>query len=97
MIRVPVLDGPMMVQADVLAPIKGAMLERRGIAIGGTIGAARRQPVRQYRLAIKCRPCILRHGERIAVAPPRVPNASEQQKDRQHSGMRGRRYALERR
>jgi cell division protein ZipA len=71
--RVPVLDGPMMVQADVLAPFKGAMPDAEVSAPA----PAAPQPVAAPGRVPTLHP---ENSERIAVAPPRVPNASEQQK-----------------
>jgi cell division protein ZipA len=70
--QVPVLDGPMMVQADVLAPIKSTPLNAEPMPVP----APQVQPPASGRV-----PTLHpENSERIAVAPPRVPNASEQQK-----------------
>jgi cell division protein ZipA len=75
--RVPVLDGPMMVQADVLPPIKSSST----LTAAASPAAPPIQPVQSAPLAANRVPTLQpENSDRIAVAPPRVPNSSEQQK-----------------
>jgi cell division protein ZipA len=81
--RVPVLDGPMMVQADVLAPIKGTAPSAEAspapsLAVSPPTPTA--PPPPPLPAAGRVPTLHPENSERIAVAPPRVPNASEQQK-----------------
>jgi cell division protein ZipA len=82
--RVPVLDGPMMVQADVLTPIKGATLNVE-VAPAPTPSSSSSlsppaPPPPAEPAAGRVPTLHPENSERIAVAPPRVPNVSEQQK-----------------
>jgi cell division protein ZipA len=85
--RVPVLDGPMMVQADSLRPMRASDAEpgeapeamapaATPAAVVPTVSPAPAAPPAVARV-----PTLLPDSsDRIAVAPTRVPNASEQQK-----------------
>ena len=79
--RVPVLDGPMMVQADVLAPIKGATLNAEASpAPAVSVSPPPPQPPPPVPATSRVPTLHPENSERIVVAPPRAPNASEQQK-----------------
>lgn len=75
--RVPVLDGPMMVQADTLTAVKTAQTPKDMHPVESapladepaSLGNANRVPT-----------LLPENSDRIAVSPPRVPNATEQQK-----------------
>jgi cell division protein ZipA len=73
--RVPVLDGPMMVQADPLPAVKSIAVA----AATPSVGAA--PPAPATLISANRVPTLMpENSDRIAVAPPRVPNSSEQQK-----------------
>jgi FtsZ-interacting cell division protein ZipA len=100
--RVPVLDGPMMVQADSLRPIRASdppvftpspisivepieALETTAQEItaatkSGTSAPTMPPPPRAPSEAARVPTLLAENSDRIAVAPTRVPNASEQQK-----------------
>jgi cell division protein ZipA len=100
--RVPVLDGPMMVQADSLRPIRASdppvftpspisivepieALETTAQEITaatkpGTSAPTMPPPPRAPSEAARVPTLLAENSDRIAVAPTRVPNASEQQK-----------------
>jgi cell division protein ZipA len=80
--RVPVLDGPMMVQADSLKPMRASeeiAPATTPATVVPTVSPARPAPPAPP--AVARVPTLLPDSsDRIAVAPTRVPNASEQQK-----------------
>jgi cell division protein ZipA len=82
--RVPVLDGPMMVQADVLPPVKPAPQPAADLAAPTPVLAPAPAPVlsaSSFPSGGASVPTLLpENSDRIAVAAPRAPNSSEQQK-----------------
>jgi cell division protein ZipA len=89
--RVPVLDGPMMVQADSLRPIRTSdPLPVGAFEIGAqeittdtpleTAAPTVSHPAPAPPAAVRVPTLLADNSDRIAVAPTRVPNASEQQK-----------------
>jgi cell division protein ZipA len=83
--RVPVLDGPMMVQADTLLAVKsmpiGAAAPSAAVAPAAPTPTPTPTPTPATMTPANRVPTLLpENSDRIAVAPPRVPNSSEQQK-----------------
>jgi cell division protein ZipA len=79
--RVPVLDGPMMVQADPLPAVKSMPLATATPSAAAAPPAPAPPPAPATMNPANRVPTLLaENSDRIAVAPPRVPNSSEQQK-----------------
>jgi cell division protein ZipA len=80
--RVPILDGPMMVQADAMTAVKTASPVSLSPAAPDFVPAPTSEPASAAATGPAARVPTLHadNSDRIAMAPARVPNASEQQK-----------------